>query len=503
VSPAALSIRPRSVTGCTLADLAAHIGAELAADSAVPVTLTGVALDNRAVHRGDLFAALPGAHCHGASFAAAATAAGAVAVLTDPAGAGQARATGHPVLVVPNVRAILARAAAFIYGDPSQKLQAFGVTGTNGKTTTTYLLTGLAQAAGRATGLIGTVEIQIGEQVCPARLTTPEAPDFQAILATMVEAGVDTLAAEVSSHALAMGRVGAVTFDVAGFTNLSQDHLDFHHSLADYLDAKLVLFTPSRARRGVVMVDDDGGKAVAARAQIPVVTVTTKPGTAADWQVTNCEDAGFGSCFELVGPDRYTATVHLPGSFNVANAALALVMAHEGGIRLPTEIDLDTVVPGRMEVIGERPRVVVDFAHNAEALDLALATLRPTTAGRLIVVFGATGDRDRTKRGPMGAAAAAADLVVVTDDDPHGEDAAAIRADVVRAARDALPADVVVEIAPRAAAIEWAIHKAAPDDTVLLAGRGHETIQEVGGVELRLDDRAEARRAMASREDRR
>ena len=537
-------IRPAGTTPRRVRDLALTFGLEVTTPAApdeggsrpqVPadVVVTSVASDNRVVAGGDLFVALPGAHAHGARFAADAVARGARAVLTDEAGAA-ALASGPdaldpavPVLVAADPRAVLGPVAAWVYGEPAERLMTFGVTGTNGKTTTTYQVDHLLRALGWTGGLIGTVEMRAGDTVLPSRLTTPEAADLQALLAAMCEAEVRTLAMEVSSHSLSMHRVDGVEFGVVGFTNLSQDHLDFHGDLQSYFDAKASLFTPEHARRGVVVVDDVWGERMAAAARVPVATLRTRAPrdgeAAADWTVTDVAPHGTGSAFTLTHSDGRTlrTSTSLPGGFNVANAALAVAMVLEGGAHVEDVAEaldavggLSAVVPGRMEVVAAggdgHPRVVVDFAHNTEALELALAALRPTTTGRLVVVFGATGDRDKGKRPAMGAAAVeGADLVVVTDDDPHGEDAAAVRAAVLdgaRAARDAAREagrDVVVtEAAPRAAAIEGAVLDAGADDTVLVAGRGHETIQEVAGVDLELDDREEARRALQRRHER-
>jgi UDP-N-acetylmuramoyl-L-alanyl-D-glutamate--2,6-diaminopimelate ligase len=318
---------------------------------------------------------------------------------------------------------------------------------------------------------------------------------------------------------------------VAGFTNLTRDHLDFHDTMDEYFDAKATLFTPEHSRRAVITVDDPYGERMAQVATVPVATLFTgtgelkaPPGQAprGDWTVRNIEHAGTGSAFTLAhrdGRELRTAT-SLPGDFNVANAALALTMVLESGVpmgdvaRALAACDgFSATVPGRMEVIGSgavetgQPRVLVDFAHNTEALELALNAVRPSTRGRLVLVFGATGDRDKGKRPDMGkVAVAGADIVVVTDDDPHGEDRAQVRAGVLAGARAAAEStaangrDVaVLEVLSRRDAIWQAITDAGPDDTVLLAGRGHETIQEVAGDDLVLDDRAEARAALASR----
>jgi len=502
---------PAHVVEVPVGRLAAVRGLELRGDARV--TVSAVTLDDRRALPGDLFAALPGARAHGARFARAALARGARAVLTDAAGAAELADAGAPLLVAADPRAALGAVAALVHGEPASRMTTYGVTGTNGKTTTTFLLERLLGALGRRPGLVGTVVSRYAGRDVPSRLTTPEAPELQGWLAAMVEAGVDALAMEVSSHALALHRVDGIRYDVVGFTNLSQDHLDFHGTLEEYLAVKASLFEPGRARRGVVVVDDDAGRRVAATAGVPVTTVATRGG-AADWHVEDVVAGVEGSRFALVGPagERLAAHVRMPGDFNVANAALAIVMALVGGADVAEVAGalarggLDADVPGRMEVLATSPRVVVDFAHNANALALALATLRPTTPGRLVVVFGATGERDTGKRPVMGRVAAlGADTVVVTDDDPHGEDPAPIRAAVLAGARAAVAArapherPAILEVAPRAEAVRRAVLEAGPHDTVLVAGRGHETVQDVGGVDVALDDRAEARAALAAR----
>lgn len=510
-------IRPAAVTPRQVTDLALAFGLAVPASDA---TVTCVASDNRVVADGDLFVALPGARAHGARFAADAVARGATAVLTDAEGAAllAGPVLGVPLLVAPDPRSILGRVAAWVVGNPADRLMTFGVTGTNGKTTTTYQLDHLLRALGWKGGLVGTVETRSGDRVLPSRLTTPEAADLQAVLAAMLEDEVRTLAMEVSSHALAQHRVDGIVFGVAGFTNLSQDHLDFHGDLETYFATKTELFTPAHARRGVVTVDDPWGVRLAQESEVPVATLSTTgtaTGTDADWVVTDVAPSGTGSAFTVTHRDgrAVRTSTSLPGAYNVANAALALVMVLEGGAdvrdvaeALDASGGLAATVPGRMEVVATSPRVVVDFAHNTEALALALDALRPTTAGRLAVVFGATGDRDPGKRPLMGAAAVAgADVVYVTDDDPHDEDPAAVRASVLDGARAELvlgDRDVTLhEVAPREEAIRAAVREAAPEDTVLVAGRGHETIQEIAGVDHELDDRVEARAALAARGD--
>ena len=518
--------------------VAALPGARVAGDAA-GVLVRGAVLDSRAVRPGDLYAALPGARAHGADFTAAAVSAGAACVLTDAEGARRAASPGVPVVVVDDPRAVLGDLAARVHGTGVHAGQdagggsgrgpvLLGITGTNGKTTTAYLLEGALSALGRTTGLVGTVETRVAGEVVASTRTTPEATDLHALLARMARAGVEVAALEISSHALVLHRVDGAVVDVAAFTNLSQDHLDFHADLEEYFAAKASLFTPRRARRGVVVVDDAWGRRLAATAGIPVVTVATAPGQDADWTAHELVVEETGTRFALLGPDgqRLELRAPLPGAFNVANTALAAVVLLEAAPLLPGPTTAEAVaaglaragaVPGRLEVVvppggrrgadGDRlPRVLVDYAHTPDAVAAALAAVRPSTAGRLVVVLGAGGDRDRGKRGPMGAAAARlADVVVVTDDNPRSEDPAAVRAAVLAGATapgggpgGSGPSAQVLEVADRAGAIRAALDAAGPGGTVLVAGKGHERGQETAGVVHPFDDRDEVRAALAA-----
>lgn len=512
--------RPTAVAAVRLADIGESIGVVVPGPSAA-VSVTGISLNSRTVEPGDLYAALPGAARHGADFVPQAIAAGAVAVLTDDAGArllALSADSSVPVLVVDAPRNVVGPLSAMIYrsqpaagGTP----RLFGVTGTNGKTTTTYFTNALLRSLGMKTGLIGTIEILAGGEPIPSLLTTPESTDLHGLLALMRERGLDAASMEVSSHAVAFQRVDGVVFDVAGFTNLTQDHLDLHGTMDEYFTTKAELFTPRRARAAVVTVDDDWGRRLASTAEVPVTTLATAAsGGAADWRVSDSTARGLGTDFTLLGPDGASLRVHtgLPGSFNVANAALAAVMVLTSGVdtaavqsALDDHDPFTVAVPGRMQLVAEEPAAVVDFAHNTDALARALEAVRPPTPGsRLIVVFGATGQRDQGKRPAMGAVAARlADTVIVTDDDPHDEDPAAIRADVLAGARAAKAQDSlgcsILEVFPRDAAIRQAVDLAGARDTVLVAGRGHEVWQEVKGVNLALDDRVELRNALTAR----
>ena len=519
------SMRPERVDPVSLADAAAALPPGSPAITAAPgtgdgawaVQLTGVSINSRQILPGDLYLALPGARHHGAAFAQDAAAAGAAAVLTDAAGLDQLADTGLPVFLAEDIRRLVGPLSAAVFNSQPQDGTApllFGVTGTNGKTTTTYFINSLLQALGRTTGLIGTIEILAGGEAIPSTLTTPESPQVHGLLALMRERALDAAAMEVSSHAISYRRVDGVVFDVAGFTNLTQDHLDLHGSMEEYFAAKADLFRSGRSRRAVITVDDDWGRRMAEEAGSRGSTLATAGGADdADWQVRAVRREGLGHSFNLHPPHGAPLRVRtgLPGTFNVSNAALALAMVLESGAdpaqvqRALDEHDPFTVeVPGRMQLLCEAPAAIVDFAHNPDALQRTLESVR-RPEGRVIVVFGATGERDQTKRPLMGGIAARlADVVIVTDDDPHDEDDAAIRADVLRGARSSAGTGdtgtggpLILEVAPRAAAIARAAELAAPEDTILVAGRGHEVWQEVRGVNLALDDRVELRAALA------
>ncbi|WP_329116019.1 UDP-N-acetylmuramoyl-L-alanyl-D-glutamate--2,6-diaminopimelate ligase [Streptomyces sp. NBC_01465] len=468
--------------------------------------VTGITHDSRAVRPGDLYAALPGARFHGADFAEQAAGLGAAAILTDPAGAERAAATGLPVLTVPDPRAVMGELAAEIYGRPGRELLQIGITGTSGKTTTAYLVEGGIRAAGQRSGLIGTVEMRIGDERIKSERTTPEATDLQALFAVMRERGVESVAMEVSSHALVLGRVDGCVFDVAVFNNLSPEHMEFHSGMEDYFQAKAQLFTPERSRVGVVNFDDEYGRRLVTEAGVPVTTFSAEGHPDADWRTEDIQVGPMDSTFTAVGPkgERIRAKSPLAGPFNVANALAAIVTLAVAGIDPQTAADGIAAVPGvpgRLERVdaGQPYLAVVDYAHKTDAVESVLRALRKVTEGKLHIVLGCGGDRDTTKRGPMGAAAARlADTAVLTSDNPRSEDPLAILAAMLAGAAE-VPVhergDVLVD-ADRAAAIAAAVARAQPGDTVLIAGKGHEQGQDLAGVVRPFDDRSVLRTAI-------
>src|SRR5215469_5983019 len=511
--PVPAALRPRHVPVRPLSGLAALLGlrqpdrgSDLAQNKWRGVT--GITHDSAAVQPGDLYVALPGSRHHGASFCGQAAKAGAVAVLTDPAGRDRAMRCGLPVFVVAEPRARLGEIASWLYGGPSGRLLLLGVTGTSGKTTTTYLIESGLQMAGHRTGLVGGVETRFGGVAEQSRLTTPEATDLQALFATMAEQKVTAAVMEVSSHALALGRVAGTSFDVAVFTNLSQDHLDFHQDMDRYFAAKAQLFTPGYSRSAVVNIDDKHGRRLAARAPIPVTTFSAG-GLDADWRAADARCGADGSTFQVVGPGgvEADASVTLPGPFNVANALAAIVALVEAGVDLATAVAGVAAcpgVPGRLERVGYDAdiTVLVDYSHKPGAVEAVLKALRPVTPGALRIVLGCGGDRDTGKRPLMGAAAAGlTDVAILTSDNPRSEDPLAILYEMLAGTLSVPQPDrahVIVE-PDRAAAIVMAVGSAAKGDVVLIAGKGHERGQYVGDRVIPFDDRDVAARALAGR----
>lgn len=480
--------------------------------------LTGVSLASADVVEGDVFVAVPGLKVHGAAYAGQAVEAGAAAILTDRAGLDLLGdlAARLPVLLTDDPRSLAGPIAAWAHEAPGERLASVGVTGTNGKTTTTYFVDAALRAVHPLTALLGTVELRIGEDAIESPRTTVEAPALQALLAAALERGATAVAMEVSSHALALGRVNGLVFDVVGFTNLQRDHLDFHGDMEGYFRDKSRLFASGQARRGVVVVDDEWGRRLATDAPIPVETVATHVGSGivADWTVTAADIGldGVGSTFTLRGPDGtdHSAASPLPGLVNVSNAALAIVLAHAAGVELSVAIEAvghAHEIPGRMERVIERgdgfPLSLVDYAHTPDALVLALEAVRPITPGRLILVFGSDGDRDQGKRPIMGSIAAdLADVIVVTDENPRSEEPSSIRSAILDGVRAHRPDLVDVhEATSRAQAIRDALALADEQDTVIITGKGHEPTQEIAGVFHRYNDRFVLLAALEGRQE--
>jgi len=406
-------------------------------------------------------------------------------------------------LRVPSVREAIGPAAAMIHGHPASELLMLGVTGTNGKTTVTFLLEAIAAGAGMGSGRIGTLGARLHGRSEPGARTTPEGTDLQRLLRSMRTRGADAVAMEVSSHGLDLHRVDGTVFDVAAFTNLTRDHLDWHGDMQRYLAAKARLFTADLARHAVVLVDATGANDLLARVDIPVTTLGEAEGVDVRISGRDVGRDGSSAVLHIDGEALEVRTV-MRGGHNLDNVLLSVVTAVRAGIdpevAVPAVADV-APPPGRLEAVGgpSDPLVLVDYAHTPDAVATIVSVGRGlvTGGGRLIVVLGAGGDRDRDKRGPMGEAAAAADLLVVTDDNPRGEDPARIRAAIVLGAGGS--SSRVVEVEGREAAVGHAVATATGEDVVLVLGRGHETHQEVAGRLVPLDDRVVVRSALDAR----
>ncbi len=468
--------------------------------------IRGIAYDSRRVAPGDLFACLSGGQVHGHAFIPQALTAGAAALLVEDAAVVPA---GVPAVVAPDVREALAWIAAAFYGHPADHLTVVGVTGTNGKTTVTALLRQILLAAGHPTGLIGTMAYRIGDAVIPAPHTTPQAPELQALLARMVGAELTHAVMEVSSHALCLHRVTGVRFHLAAFTNLTQDHLDFHHTLDAYRDAKVQLFSDPRyqpADRPMVSVlnaDDPQAEYFAARALGPVRRFGL---TAGDYQAVDVCLRPDGGTFTLRHPGGDTpVTLQLVGAFNVSNALAALALALELGVAPEVAAAALATIPpldGRFQRVpgsgAGKPTVVVDYAHTPDGLEKVLSTAHEIAPGRVVTVFGCGGDRDPGKRPLMAQTAARwSRTLIVTSDNPRTEDPARIIADILAGLTPADRARAQV-LPDRRTAIQAAIREAASDDLVVLAGKGHEDYQIFGTDKIHFDDREEAACALAT-----
>lgn len=505
------SLRPAHVWPQKLSVLLA--GLPVMAVGQDPV-ITGVSLDSREVHPGDLYVALPGIHTHGAQYAAGAIDSGACAILTDPAGkkiiVDHAGSFDLPIAVCADPRWVMAEVSARCYGHPAWAMRTFGVTGTNGKTSTVALLAAGLRSAEVSVGTIGTLGFDVDDEaleISRSTVTTPESCDLQAILRVMVERGAESLAMEVSSHALALHRVTGMVFDVVGFTNLGQDHLDFHATIEDYFKAKARLFTARHARRAVINADDERAPQLITQAITEGLQVRTVGFLdEADYRIASWHPQRMGSTFTLEYEHQVIdVSLSLPGEYNVRNAAMAVAMLLEAGFE-PEQIlpgIASATIPGRMEPVdlGESaPRVFVDFAHTPQAIQSSLATLNhPDFAdSRVIAVFGAGGDRDPLKRALMGQVAAQeSDVVIVTEDNPRAEDPAQIRQAVADGARAAVAAAdpesrlarvEVIDQPGRSDAIRRALEIAGPHDAIAILGKGHEKTQEINHQLFDFDD---------------
>ena len=480
-------MRPKTA-GSELSQLATLVSGAPSGDA----TVYGITHDSRSVQPGDLYVALLGANSHGIDFIDEAIANGAVAIASDSRGAAISNQKGIPAIELSNAREDMAKLAAEVYGHPERKLSITGVTGTNGKTTTTHILRSVFLDAGKRVGVIGTLGTYLDDDHLPGARTTPESTDLYATLALMVERGITHVFMEVSSHALTLSRVLGIKFDVAIFTNLTQDHLDFHGSMDNYFAAKALLFTPEYSNQAVICIDDSWGVKLAAQAKIPVITI----GESGNWKTTSANSSVDGvttQVIEIHNAEPISLSVNMLGSYNATNAACALVASQILGLPISASLaSLKQVraIPGRLEniAIDSPGTAIVDYAHTPDAVATVLKVIKDSNPKMIITVLGCGGDRDPLKRPLMGKVAAQlSDIVIVTDDNPRSEDPAVIRQAVLAGASEG--SAQVFEVSDRRAAISQALKLAQTGCVVAVLGKGHESGQEIAGQVLPFDDR--------------
>lgn len=463
------------------------------------IEITGVTHNDSQVEPGDLFVAIQGANRHGAEFAMSAVSKGAVAVLTDSAGA--AGIKGVPILVVADPRRVAGHIAALLYNEPMRDLASIGITGTNGKTTVSTLIYQILEAADRDCGLIGTIETRIGKDAIDSLRTTPEATDLQALSAVMRERHMRHLVMEVSSHALVLHRMQGAHFAFVGFTNLTQDHLDFHGDMESYFAAKAKLFTYDFADQAVINIDNKYGAKLAATSELPVISLS-RLNQQATWHFTEIDTAGKKVEFKIRGSGGILieSSTKLRGGYNLDNLLMAVAIAVESGV---DPIDIAALLPnlngaaGRLEEvsIGQRFSAFVDYAHTPDAVANVLESIREFTSGKVIAVLGCGGDRDSSKRPLMGQALLkGCDVAVFTSDNPRSEDPGQVLKEMVGISIVSDPSKVIED---RKSAIDYAVSLASQGDTVAILGKGHEIGQEINGIKLDFDDRQVLAEAIA------
>ena len=486
-------MRPFNSPSRTLADIAQSCGAEssVSLEDLGKILITGITHNDKEVLPGDLFIALPGLKRHGAEFASSAFKHGAVAVVTDRAGAHLVKDV--PVLVVSNPRAMAGRIAALLYSEPMRDLNCIAVTGTNGKTTVTTLLHQIFEGANRDCGLIGTVETRIGSETIASKHTTPEATDLQALAAVMRERHMRHLVVEASSHALALHRLEGAYFAIAGFTNLTQDHLDFHGDMETYFATKASLFNFSLANLACINIDDPYGARLAQSTELPAISIS-RLDQKANWHFIEIDAEAKRTNLKIRGTGGIlieTSTT-LRGAYNFDNLLMAIAIAVESGV---DPVDIAALVPhisgavGRLEeiAIGQDFTAIVDYAHTPDAVTSALKSIREFTSGKVIAVLGCGGDRDTSKRSLMGKSLNEnSDVAVYTSDNPRSEDPILILQAMTKGISITDPSQIISD---RSTAISYAVSIARAGDTVVILGKGHELGQEVNGKTFDFDDR--------------
>ena len=492
-------IRPFSSFTLSLEEVARLVGGDK--KNFQDLSITGLTHSDAEVQPGDIFLAFPGAKVHGAEFIASAKSRGAIAVLTDSRGAELSH--DLPTVVVGNVREAGATLASHFYRSPLRDMQSIGITGTNGKTTVTTLLYQLLSGVGRETGLIGTVETRIGDEIVKSSRTTPESADLQSLAAVMRERHMRHLVMEVSSHSLELKRMVGSYFSIVGFTNLTQDHLDFHKDMESYYKAKAQLFNHEYAETAFINIDDAYGARLFQECEINAMALS-RNNKQATWHYTSINPVATGVEFTVRGKDgvliESKSTLH--GGFNLDNLLLVIAIAYECGIdplEMATLIPHLQGAPGRLEAVslGQTFSAFVDYAHSPDAVSSVLSTVREFTTGRVIAVLGCGGDRDASKRSIMGRALNdGADIAIYTSDNPRSEAPASILGEMVGELLIVEPSRVILE---RGDAISYAVSLAQAGDTVIILGKGHETGQEISGVITPFDDRLQLARAIEAK----
>ena len=494
-------MRPFSQSTLKLTKVAGAVSAtcELSEAELSKIVISGLTHNDSQVEPGDLFIAIPGANRHGAEFAMSAVSKGAVAILTDSAGAAYVK--GIPVLVVADPRRVAGNIAALLYNEPMRDLASIGITGTNGKTTVSTLIYQIFEAAGRDSGLIGTIETRIGKDAVESSRTTPEATDLQALSAVMRERHMRHLVMEVSSHAMVLHRMQGAHFAFVGFTNLTQDHLDFHGDIESYFAAKAKLFTYEFADQAVINIDTEYGARLADKTELPVISLS-RLNPQATWHFAEIDTSGKQVHFKIRGSGGMLieSSTKLRGGYNLANLLMAIAIAVESGV---DPVDIAAAVPalsgaaGRLEEVsvGQSYSAFVDYAHTPDAVSNVLESIREFTSGKVIAVLGCGGDRDSSKRPLMGQALLkGCDIAVFTSDNPRSEDPSQILKEMVGNLKVSAPAIVIED---RKSAIEYAVSLASQGDTIAILGKGHELGQDIAGQKLDFDDRKVLAQAIA------
>lgn len=500
-------LRPDNPNQVLLSALASELAVSFG-DNTKDVTLTGVSMNTSDVREGDIFFAMPGLKTHGAKFASQAVSGGAVAVATDSEGLSQLGDVDVPVIIVENPRLRLGEATRFVYGNGLDEMPLmYGVTGTNGKTSTVHFLSAIFRQIGAVPGMSSSVERHIADDIIISRLTSPEAPESHALIARMRENHVTDVAWEVSAQALRQHRVDGIYFDIVAFTNLSHDHFDEFDTYEQYLASKMPLFHKSHSGRGVVCLDTDYGQTFLEASEIPCVTITLRDDIHSDWKVKVTKEATGLTAFDLTGPhgEKISSSVPIIGDYMASNAGVAILMAIQAGhdwkkLAADLKDGIDAPIAGRGDNVAPAgaPSVYVDFGHTPDSIEMTIKAARKVTSGKLVVVVGLDGDRDKIKRPMIGAICARlSDAMIVTDHNPRFEDPAVIRDMIYQGAIAERPDHDIRNLEGPERAIRIAVSMVSTGDTIIWFGPGHQEHRDIMGVRTKYSGRAQARSALA------